>query len=346
MSSAATPPEARRSIPVTLLGVAVLLAGILGSLFSLFALLMAIGKPYASSASDPSGIFLIFILPPVTLLAGIGLLLRQRLARWWTMLLAAGLIGLGVKGLIAPAHENPAHAPVPGPAADALKHSVTLQSSASIAAGAVVFLGLLTPRVRREFTRSAAAARNGNEEWRVGHRGRDGMYYEERHGGAWQRIDLDGEMLTGRAHHVIYFADAASWSGYPEWARHRRAEIVARIKSRFREPDYEYQESAACLPRPVAVPPAPAVAAPPTGRDGSILPMLLFLLALAAGAFWYAARAVESGSSWLPAKYASHTVTRAESPLTFWLAVATIAGFGVACVAFALWIVRAAWKER
>ena len=28
--------------------------------------------------------------------------------------------------------------------------------------------------------------------------------------------------------------------GYPEWARQRRDEIVARVKSVFREPDYEY----------------------------------------------------------------------------------------------------------
>ncbi len=76
--------------------------------------------------------------------------------------------------------------------------------------------------------------------WRVGHHGRDMMYYEEHHHGEWNRINIDGEMLTGRAHHVIYFADAETWQRYPEWARHRRDEIIARIKSQFREPDYEY----------------------------------------------------------------------------------------------------------
>lgn len=77
--------------------------------------------------------------------------------------------------------------------------------------------------------------------WRVGHVGRDGMYYEELHNGEWLRISLDGEMLTGRAHHVIYFASPEDWRRYcPEWARERREEIVGRIKSQFREPDYEY----------------------------------------------------------------------------------------------------------
>ena len=77
--------------------------------------------------------------------------------------------------------------------------------------------------------------------WHVGHRGRDQMYYEEFVDGAARRMMLDGEMLTGRAHHVIYFASPEQWQREaPEWARERRDEIIARIKSEFREPDYEY----------------------------------------------------------------------------------------------------------
>lgn len=30
--------------------------------------------------------------------------------------------------------------------------------------------------------------------WRVGHQGRDRMFYEELHHGTWERIDIDGEM--------------------------------------------------------------------------------------------------------------------------------------------------------
>jgi hypothetical protein len=88
--------------------------------------------------------------------------------------------------------------------------------------------------------------------WRVGHRGRDMLFYEERHNGTWQRIDIDGEMLMGSAHHVIYFRNKEDWKKYPEWASERRDEIIARIKSHFREPDYEYyNDGSSTTPPPV-----------------------------------------------------------------------------------------------
>ena len=80
-----------------------------------------------------------------------------------------------------------------------------------------------------------------NDGWRVGHRGRDSMYYEELVDGEWRRLDLAGEMLVGRAHHAIYLGSKAEWQQRPEWARSRRSEILARIKSAFPIPDYEYE---------------------------------------------------------------------------------------------------------
>jgi hypothetical protein len=77
--------------------------------------------------------------------------------------------------------------------------------------------------------------------WRVGHVGRDGMFYEELVDGRWERLDIDGEMLVGGAHHIIYFASEAEWVKYPAWARSRRAEIVGRIESALSPPDYEHQ---------------------------------------------------------------------------------------------------------
>lgn len=50
-------------------------------------------------------------------------------------------------------------------------------------------------------------------------------------------MPIDGEMLTGRAHHVIYL----SWLTFPDWAKGRETKIVERIKREFHEPDYEYQ---------------------------------------------------------------------------------------------------------
>ena len=78
--------------------------------------------------------------------------------------------------------------------------------------------------------------RDGQRGWRVGHVGRDAMYYEEFRDGTWHRIEIDGEMLVGKAHHVIYFASLR----FPEWASERRDEIIGRIKSEFHPPEYEY----------------------------------------------------------------------------------------------------------
>jgi hypothetical protein len=356
-------PAPRRTLFTTLIGVAAILLGGLGSVFSLFALLLAIGKPYANSASDPLGIFLIFILPPGTLLAGIGLLLRHRWARWWMILLMAGLVALGGNGLLAPDHANPAYAPMPGPAADAAKRFVFIQSVSCIAVGSLVLLGSFSRPVRREFQapeKSApafipsappplappASPQEESQGWRVGHRGRDVMFYEELHGGTWQRLDIDGEMLTGRAHHVIYFASAETWQRYPEWARQRRDEIIARIKSRFREPDYEYQETGSAFSPPA---PASSVVRPPgPRRDGTILPVLVALLLIAAGAFWLAARAWETGETRLPLKNnpASRSVSRDENPALFWTSISLISALGTGCTGFAAWLVIGHLRRR
>ena len=81
-------------------------------------------------------------------------------------------------------------------------------------------------------------SRDVQRGWRVGHVGRDTMFYEEFRDGAWQRIEIDGEMLVGKAHHVIYFGSLK----FPEWASERREEIIQRIKSEFHPPEYEYDE--------------------------------------------------------------------------------------------------------
>lgn len=85
--------------------------------------------------------------------------------------------------------------------------------------------------------------RDLKRSWRVGHRGRDEMYYEEVVNGRWERIWIDGEMLCGKAHHVIYFPSDTQWEKFPDWTRGRQVEIVARIKQEFAPPGYEYQES-------------------------------------------------------------------------------------------------------
>jgi hypothetical protein len=98
------------------------------------------------------------------------------------------------------------------------------------AAGVLIVFAMFAARSRK--------IRDEKRSWRVGHVGRDAMYYEELRNGTWDRIDIDGEMLVGKAHHIIYFASTK----FPDWAFGRREEIVERIKSEFRPPEYEYDD--------------------------------------------------------------------------------------------------------
>jgi hypothetical protein len=114
----------------------------------------------------------------------------------------------------------------------------SLEEEGAVKILAVAIVGLVLVWVA---ARALQAKRRRGNGWRVGHVGRDGMFYEELHDGKWERLDIDGEMLHGtKAHHVIYFATEAAWPRHPEWARGRRTEIVERIKSKFAPPYYEY----------------------------------------------------------------------------------------------------------
>ena len=77
--------------------------------------------------------------------------------------------------------------------------------------------------------------------WRCRRHGRDEFYYEEFIDGKWLRIAIDGEMLVGKPKHVFYLPTEDDWRLLPEWARHRRTEILARMKSDYPETDYAYE---------------------------------------------------------------------------------------------------------
>lgn len=174
--------------------------------------------------------------------------------------------------------------------------------------------------------------------WRVGHRGRDQMYYEEFRDGAWQRIEIDGEMLMGPAHHVIYFASPARWAEYPPWAQGRREEIMARIKSEFRAPDYEYYGDE---PGGSTTPPTPGAAAPPRPNPPprprgdphgarALLLAIALLFALAGGMGWLVVRGVTTGEVPIPIKQATlrRTASRQSEPAMFWFATGLYALVG------------------
>jgi hypothetical protein len=129
---------------------ATIVLGGLGSLFSAFALLLAIGSPYATASTTAKDIFLLFILPPFVLIAGVGLILRRRIARWGMILLMAGIVASGVRSLVAPSYQK-----APDYYSESLKKYLAVQSAACIALGSLLLLGLLSPPVRREFQPSA-----------------------------------------------------------------------------------------------------------------------------------------------------------------------------------------------
>lgn len=231
-----------------------IMAGILGLPVSALFLLALAGKSYATREVHFLFCSIMLLGPAALLLTGLGL--RKR--RLW----AKSVTAAGICAILLVCALRCAAVPRPGPVWNygnmTAASSITVGSRPGTAMlmGACVFMifRLLASDTRRacassamppEWTSSGEPASPLLEEsrrpWRVGHRGRDAMYYEEEINDHWLRLDIDGEMLTGRAHHVIYFASRDQWQSYPEWARHRRAEIVARIKREFRKPDYEYQ---------------------------------------------------------------------------------------------------------
>ena len=102
----------------------------------------------------------------------------------------------------------------------------------AIAAGifVVVMLLLALRRNRREL----------QSGWRFRRVGRDQFRYEEFRDGKWQSIMIGGEMLMGKPRHVIYMPTDEEWGLFPDWARDRRGEIIARIKTVYPEPKYAY----------------------------------------------------------------------------------------------------------
>lgn len=385
-------PAPTRTLFVTLLAYAVIVLSVLfgAVMFCIasFAFMTILTKGYGTSKWDPLLVFFI-ALPLPTLIAGVGLLMRHPWARYYLICLLLFFISWCVWDLLtARASTTTTTSPGgtrtttttmgPNYAAD---FTIILVSSALI-------VGLFMPSVRAEFRRpnhqqsltpsDPQAARGlapppqAAREWRVGHQGRDRMYYEEQHHGIWKRIDIDGEMLIGTAHHVIYFASPEQWQSYPDWARHRREEIIARIKSEFRPPDYEYQGDgdppapATSITPAAHTPHAPAVRplvhqhpAPITAnatttsaeeerkQRSSLWLVIVILLGITCFMAWLVYTGIDTGTTRLPAKHTSgHVVSRQQEPILFWVSLGTYATVGLGTAGLALWFVTAALRNK
>jgi hypothetical protein len=219
----AKPIEARNG-PVTALAWFVIVAGGVLTPISVISFLMGLAGSYGTKTGSALDWLVVVGGPPLTFFAGIGLLRRRRWA-WFcvTAILFALLAWQAFKVAFPPpstttTYISPSGVPTTvlggGPAYSVPIIAVCLamlavlfsrKARAEFAAPVIQAATMQapaseTPRAPSRGELDAAAERDIARGWRVGHRGRDQMFYEERHDGRWQWIELDGEMLTGRAH--------------------------------------------------------------------------------------------------------------------------------------------------
>lgn len=350
MSLEPPPIRPRRSRFVTIVAWVFIATGTLLLPISAISLLMILAKSHGTASTEALGFFSVIVAPPLTLATGIGLLCRQAWAWPMALLLSGFVVVMNGCELLTHRATTETTVSTSGVPTTILAAPPNYHSVPIIAAGIVLIGMLLTRSVRTEFlkrrmetTIDSDSAEIPNDpspqrNWRVGHQGRDQMYYEERLGDTWQRIDIDGEMLMGRAHHVIYFASPEQWQRYPEWARHRRDEIIARIQSEFRPPDYEYADNGV-VPSPSPAPGAVTVRTAPK-QWGALALTVAILLGIAGGMGWLVKSGLERDATWLPTKRAStqRVVERQSEPATYWLSIGIYAVIGVGAGGLALWM--------
>lgn len=359
-------PVPHRSAIVTLLGWGVILLCVTALPVSFIAQLMILAGNEGTGSFELAGWLVVVAGPVAGLAAGIGLLRRKRWALTVMRVLLAVVAGACILSLFQT--EKPPVVTYSPTGVKTTHLSSSGYSGISVAYGVVcglLLVKLMTGKVRGEFAggtgrRSAdhqsRTVQSSGRNWRVGHRGRDGMFYEEWNDGAWHRLEIDGEMLTGRAHHVIYFASPQRWLQYPHWARYRRAEIIARIKSELQEPDYEYDDGPPATPdvnTPSGVPgriPAPAsppaplssAARSPAKGTGALIIFIAVFLALAGWTGWLTTRGLSGGETWFPSRSISaiHIVTRDAEPEKFWFSVGLYGVISLAALGFAAWLIN------
>ena len=321
---------------------------------------MMMAGSYGTSAGLTIEALCIIAGPPFTLVAGIALLFHKPWARLYLMALLFAFIAFNGYRIISGSSPSSTHSSADGVVNT--RFGSPAQYSVPIIAVCIGLLLLLFSRgIRSELgisTRTGLADLGGSKKWRVGHHGRDTMYYEEEIGGEWQRIDISGEMLTGKAHHVIYFHSPERWQSYPEWARHRRTEIISRIKSEFREPEYEYCGDEVGLgtikPLPVTATPhaVPSTPNPPLSKTtpkqiAALGLVILVFLSLASGMFGLVNDGIQRGETYFPAKRPTQrrSVSRQQEPKTFWASLGIYAFIGAGASGLALWFIQQGWKE-
>jgi hypothetical protein len=120
---------------------------------STISFLMILARSYGTSTFDPLGFLTVVVAPPVTLVAGIGLLRRKAWARLYIMALLVTIIAVNVYAMVRPPrperrYVSPSGVPT---TVSASPRMVSVFSVAVVGASVVALLILQSQRVRAEF---------------------------------------------------------------------------------------------------------------------------------------------------------------------------------------------------
>ncbi|MEZ5330377.1 MAG: hypothetical protein R3F19_35465, partial [Verrucomicrobiales bacterium] len=160
----------KRSLFVTIVGCLAIVAGALASTISFMSVLMLLAGGHGTAAGlTPEGILLI-LLPPATLAAGIGFVLRQRWAYLFVLILLSTSFAISAHRLLKGPIPRTTYISASGVTTTILPSTGTESIPVIIVSGGLLAT-LLARRIRSEFgwARSTPAAPCPTQEWRVGH---------------------------------------------------------------------------------------------------------------------------------------------------------------------------------
>lgn len=148
---AAPPPFVRpRSWLVTGIAWVLIVASAALTPISAISLAMILVRSYGTSTSDPLGFLLVVVAPPLSFIAGIALLRRNRWARTYTIALLAGILAFNAYGFFRPPTPESVHVSASGVKTTTLASTGTYSIPAFVLA-ALALGTLLTRKVAVEF---------------------------------------------------------------------------------------------------------------------------------------------------------------------------------------------------
>jgi hypothetical protein len=151
MDSSVGAAPARKSLAITAFGWLIMAAAAILSVVSVVSLLMILARSHGTQSTDIGGFLLIVVAPPMTFLAGIGVVVRWRWA--WVYCVVGLSLVLGWQALELTRPPKPAVTTTVSPSGvrTTTYHEAPRSNLPLIALCLGLLLVALTPRVRREF---------------------------------------------------------------------------------------------------------------------------------------------------------------------------------------------------